>query len=458
VKRRNLFLGTISGITLGVIESLSSKNLLSSTRPNIVIILADDMRWDALGAMGNRIIRTPNLDRLAYEGVLFLNNFVTTSICPTSRASIFTGQYGRRHQIWDFETPFTPQQFQQTYPALLRAAGYRTAFIGKWGLGGDLPSLEFDYWQGFAGQGQYFEKNRKKHLTKLLTEQAIEFIQTCSSRQPFCLSLSYKAPHAQDSDRGSFQSETDLASLYQDVTIPKPPTATEEHFNRLPNFLKQSSGRTRWYNRFSDDKIFQHSVKQYYRLITGLDRGVGDIIRVLTEQNLLENTCIIFTSDNGFLLGDRGLSDKWFGYEESIRTPLIIRPAQRAIQQIIPSITLNIDLAPTIVELAGLDRPSSMQGLNLMSLWRGESQQLRDKFFYEHLLQSSKIPKSEGFRTENSKYLRYLIGNSPYEMLFDLETDPLEERNLAQLEEYQNKLAEVRQIFLEIKQTIAQSS
>ncbi|NJQ96661.1 MAG: DUF4976 domain-containing protein [Hydrococcus sp. CSU_1_8] len=172
----------------------------------------------------------------------------------------------------------------------------------------------------------------------------------------------------------------------------------------------------------------------------------------------MENTCIIFTSDNGFLLGDRGLSDKWFGYEESIRTPLIIRPAQRAIQQIIPSITLNIDLAPTIVELAGLDRPSSMQGLSLMSLWRGESQQLRDKFFYEHLLQSSKIPKSEGFRTENSKYLRYLIGNSPYEMLFDLETDPLEERNLAQLEEYQNKLAEVRQIFLEIKQTIAQSS
>ncbi|NJM87974.1 MAG: sulfatase-like hydrolase/transferase [Hydrococcus sp. RU_2_2] len=129
MKRRNLFLGTISGITLGVIESLSSKNLLSSTRPNIVIILADDMRWDALGAMGNRIIRTPNLDRLAYEGVLFLNNFVTTSICPTSRASIFTGQYGRRHQIWDFETPFTPQQFQQTYPALLRAAGYRTALL-----------------------------------------------------------------------------------------------------------------------------------------------------------------------------------------------------------------------------------------------------------------------------------------------------------------------------------------
>ncbi|NJQ96663.1 MAG: sulfatase-like hydrolase/transferase [Hydrococcus sp. CSU_1_8] len=126
------------------------------------------MRWDALGAMGNRIIRTPNLDRLAYEGVLFLNNFVTTSICPTSRASIFTGQYGRRHQIWDFETPFTPQQFQQTYPALLRAAGYRTAFIGKWGLGGDLPSLEFDYWQGFAGQGQYFEKNRKKTFNQII--------------------------------------------------------------------------------------------------------------------------------------------------------------------------------------------------------------------------------------------------------------------------------------------------
>ncbi|NJQ96662.1 MAG: sulfatase-like hydrolase/transferase [Hydrococcus sp. CSU_1_8] len=137
-------------------------------------------------------------------------------------------------------------------------------------------------------------KTAKKHLTKLLTEQAIEFIQTCSSRQPFCLSLSYKAPHAQDSDRGSFQSETDLASLYQDVTIPKPPTATEEHFNRLPNFLKQSSGRTRWYNRFSDDKIFQHSVKQYYRLITGLDRGVGDIIRVTYRTKFYWKILVLF--------------------------------------------------------------------------------------------------------------------------------------------------------------------
>lgn len=266
-----------------------------------------------------------------------------------------------------------------------------------------------------------------------------------------------KAPHAQDRDRDPFQPEMNLASLYQNVTIPKPPTATEEHFDRLPNFLKKSSARNRWYNRFSDDKIFQHTVKQYYRLITGLDRGVGRIIEALSEQNLLENTCIIFTSDNGFFLGDRGLSDKWFGYEESIRTPLIIRPAQRAIRQIIPSITLNIDLAPTIVELAGLERPSSMQGLSLMPLWKGESQQLRELFFYEHLLKSANIPKSEGIRTKNYKYLRYLIGNPPYEMLFDLKIDPLEERNLAQLEEYQNKLGELRKIFQEIKQTIAQS-
>jgi arylsulfatase A-like enzyme len=457
VKRRNLFLGTLSGITSSAIASLSSKNLFASTKPNIIIILADDMRWDALGVMGNRIIRTPNLDRLAYEGVLFLNNFVTTSICPTSRASIFSGQYGRRHQIWDFETPFTSQQFQQTYPALLRASGYQTAFIGKWGLGGELPSLEFDYWRGFARQGHYFEQNRQQHLTQLLTEQAIEFIQTRSLQKPFCLSLSYKAPHAQDRDREPFQPEADLASLYQDVTIPKPPTVTEEHFDRLPNFLKKSSARNRWYNRFSDDKIFQHSVKQYYRLITGLDRGIGRIIEALSEQNLLENTCIVFTSDNGFFLGERGLSDKWFGYEESIRTPLIIKPAQRAIRQIIPSITLNIDLASTIVELAGLECPSSMQGLSLTPLWTGESQQLRELFFYEHLLKSSKIPKSEGVRTENYKYLRYLIGNPPYEMLFDLQIDPLEEKNLVQLEEYQNKLEELRKIFQEIQQAIAQS-
>jgi arylsulfatase A-like enzyme len=260
---------------------------------NIIVLMADDLRWDCLGVMGNRVIRTPNLDYLAEQGTLFRNHFVTTSICPTSRATVFTGEYARRHQIWDFDTPLSPQQLELSYINLLKKAGYYLGFIGKWGLGGDLPTKSFDSWQGFAGQGEYFTPGSQKHSTQILTEQALNFLKTVSS--PFCLSLSYKAPHAQDNAAEAFPIDPQFAPFYQKVTIPEIPSNTPEAFTKLPSWLQKSEGRKRWENRFDTPENYQHNVKQYYRLISGIDTSVGQIINSLKTRNLWDNTCIIFT-------------------------------------------------------------------------------------------------------------------------------------------------------------------
>ncbi|PSF36638.1 sulfatase [Aphanothece hegewaldii CCALA 016] len=458
IARRKFIQGTVFGTTLGIAGSLTNKYFSASSdpkikRPNFVILVTDDLRWDCLGIAGNRIIQTPHIDQLAYDGSLFLNNFVTTSICSSSRASIFTGEYSRRHKIWDFNSALSSEQLRLSYPNLLRSSGYEIAFIGKWGLGGNLPETEFDYWQGFAGQGYYFESGRKEHLTQYLTNQTLEYLNQYKSQKPFCLSLSYKAPHAQDNSPEPFQSEPQFANLYKDVTIADISTNTAAHFKNLPLFLQTSEGRIRWQGRF-DETDFEHSIKQYYRLITGIDNSVRQIVEKLKQLNLYENTYIIFTSDNGFFLGDRGLSDKWFGYEESIRTPLIIRSPKNPYKQLIPAMTLNIDIAPTILDLAGINIPPSMQGKSLLPLIQEKTETLRDIWFYEHLLNLPKIPQSEGIRTVDYKYLRYLIPNQNNEMLFDLKHDPLEENNLANLPQYQAKLKEFRQAVAQFQKTL----
>ncbi len=446
MKRRSFIQGTILGVGTGLLGSLAiSKSIFgqsNNSKPNIIVLVADDMRWDCLGIMGDRVIGTPTLDRIAKEGTLFRNNFVTTSICPTSRATIFTGQYGRRHKIWNFGTPLTPQQLALSYFGQLKKSGYKIAFIGKWGLGGKLPENEFDYWRGYEGQGKYFESNRQEHLTDLNTAQSIEFIKQ-TSNHPFCLSISYKAPHAQDDDPEPFQPQKKFAAKYEGVTIPSIGTNTEEHFQKLPRFLQDSEGRKRWVGRFDPAK-YVHSIKQYYRLISGIDDSVAQIIQALQDQNILNNTWIIFTSDNGFFLGDRGLSDKWIGYEESIRTPLIIKPPNLPKKQTVEAMTLNVDIAPTILAIAGLEIPNQMQGQNLLELMNNEQEKLREDWFYEYLLSHPNIPKSEAIRTEKYKYMKYFVPGNESEMLYDLTNDPFEENNLVAHPDYQERLKQMR--------------
>lgn len=454
----------INGITTGAIAgALGTQGLRAikkrsedthKKRPlNFVVFLADDMRWDAIGVTGNRIIHTPNLDALAADGTLFANNFVTTSICPTSRASILTGQYAHRHNVWGFSTPLSNEELQLSYPILLRQAGYQTAFIGKWGLGGHLPQYEFDYWRGFAGQGYYFEPGRdtQEHLTTIQTRQSVEFLEALKGDKPFCLSISTKAPHVQDDDPEPFKPDPKLAHLYEEVTIPRPPTATEEHFNQLPAFLQDSEGRRRWTRLFSNNKLYQHSVKQYYRLITGLDEAVGKVIATLKERDLYDKTCFIFTSDNGMLLGEHGLAGKWWGFEESIRTPLIIKPAVKPEVQGVSGMTLNIDLYPTLLELAGLPQSKSSQGISLISLMTGISNEIRTEWYYEHKFEHPGIPKSEGIRTDRYKYLRHIDNKGKEEFLFDLYNDPFEENNLAPSVEYEHLLRLNREKIIQMR-------
>ncbi|MEW6236534.1 MAG: sulfatase [Candidatus Omnitrophota bacterium] len=420
------------------------------SRPNIVFLLTDDQRWDALGCMGNSIIQTPNLDQLAAEGTLFTHNFCTTSICMSSRASLFTGLYTRCHGIDDFSLPLPPERFAYTYPALLRKAGYRTGFIGKWGLGGKLPAEEFDYFEGFEGQGKYFHEidGKQVHLTKILGDKALDFIKGCSNDKLFCLSVSFKAPHVQDEDHRQFLYEPDLEELYQKDQIPLPKTADDKFFQEQSEFVQKSEGRIRWDKRFATPEMRQTSVKGYYRLVTGVDRVLGKLRAALQEAGLSDNTVIVFTSDNGFYLGEHGLAGKWLMHEESIRTPLIIfDPRQDAEQRgrKISAMTLNIDAAPTLLDLAGVEIPSFLQGRSLLPLLRNEKMDWRQEWFYEHFFgYQGKIPRTVGIRTDRWKYVRYIDPDPAVEEFYDIQDDPLEENNLIAVSEYQPLIGAMR--------------
>ncbi len=408
-------------------------------RPNILFLLTDDQRFDTLGCMGNPIIRTPHLDGIGSRGVVFTNAFVTTSLCALSRASILRGQYVSRHGIADFKKEFAPDELARTYPGVLKKAGYRMGFIGKWGVG-NPPSGLFDYNAGFPGQGMFLDpKNPSRpHLNRHMGDQALEFLDGGGDGRPWCLSVSFKAPHHQDEwPDNQYPYEQELAPLYRDATIPPPPLSDPAFFESLPGFLRTSESRVRWARRFTPEK-YQESVKAYYRLITGVDVAVGRILEKLRARGEEKNTVIVFTSDNGCYLGERGFADKWYPHEVSIRVPLLIydpRAPAGARGTRRGEMALNVDLAPTVLDLAGVSIPESMQGRTLAPLVRGERPAWRSEFYYEHLYTPPEslrisIPQSEAVRTERWKYLRFVDVDPPREEMYDLAADPDEARNL----------------------------
>lgn len=436
-----------------------------ASRPNFVFILTDDQRFDSLGCMGNRVIKTPNIDRLAARGAVFRNHFVTTSICCVSRASILSGQYERRHHIADFSTPFSKDQWGATYPALLRAAGYRTGFIGKFGVGDpdDTASkaADFDFWRGLPGQAgdSFFDPNdlSHTHITARFGTQSLEFLDGCKADQPFCLSISFNAPHARDGQPRQFEPDPRDESLYADVQIPVPPTANDEFFQRLPEFVRTSEGRRRWEKRFSTPELYQETMRDYYRLITGIDREVGRIVEKLAERGLDGNTVILYTSDNGWFAGERGMADKWLMYEESIRVPLVVYDpcmpeGERGLK--VNAMTLNIDFAPTLLDLASLPIPTQMQGRSILPLLHGAIPgDWRKEFFYEHHFGPKIIPPTEGIRTARWSYIRWLPPNPELEELYDLQTDPLERENLATKPEHATTLSDLRERWRQARKT-----
>lgn len=449
LKRMGRWLAVLAGVWAGV--GAGEVGSAAAERMNVVFLLTDDQRWDTLGVAGNPVIRTPHLDRLAGEGVRFRNSFVTTSICMTSRASILSGQYAARHGIWRFDTEFTPAQLAATYPGRLRQAGYRIGFIGKWGVG-NPPREAFDYDRTFPGQGNYFLEvdGQRRHLTSVMGDQALEFLAGNPAGQPFCLSVSFKAPHVQDSPSvhaQQFPFDPVLESWYTADVIPVPETAHNRHFERLPVFLQDSEARARWAARFWGPARYQFSVKSYYRLISGVDVVVGRLREKLAELGLADNTLIVFTSDNGFYLGEYGLAGKWFPHEVSIRVPLLVYdPRLPAVGRgaVRDELVLNIDLARTLLEAAGVEAPPAMQGSSLFPLVRGERPEWRTEFFYEHLFEHPGIAKSEGVRTGRWKYIRYVGIDPLFEEVYDLERDPNETHNLALEPAYEPVLADLR--------------
>jgi arylsulfatase A-like enzyme len=430
-------------------------------KPNIIFLLTDDQRWDAMGVMGNSEIKTPNLDALANEGMLFKNAYVTTSICCVSRSSILTGQYESRHGINDFTTSMTESALEKTYPYILKASGYEIGFIGKYGVGNpkDQPKHIFDYWKGINKHQPNYENIDEKgdtiHYTDIVEKDIITFLDLPKTK-PFCLSVSFKAPHSEDGDARQFIPKSKYKNYYKDILIPQPETAKPQFWDSLPHFFKsdENIARQRWKLRFDTPEKYQEMVKNYYRLINGVDDVVGDLRKLLKEKNLDKNTIIIFMGDNGMYLGEHGLAGKWFGHEESIRVPLIIYDPRTASNppKTIDDIALNIDIAPTILQLAGVNKTEDMQGLDLLNK-KELKRKNRNSFFYEHTFQGSpKLPKIEGVVSTSIKYLNYVEYN--YEELYDLKKDPHETSNIINNPEYAVELDSLRSAYKQLKEQV----
>lgn len=447
--RRNLFL--IITIVLLIPLFFISFTKKQEHKPNIIFLLADDLRYNSLGCMGNSIVRTPAINRLATHGTLFKNAYVTTSICAISRASIFSGQYAARHRILDFKTDFTDSSRMNNFPALLKRNGYYTGFIGKYGVGDKLPDADYHYWKGFPGQGVFFYKDaagKPLHSTDMMGDQAVEFLRTRDQSKPFCLQVSFKAPHVEDNNKlhNGYVYSPFYENYYSKETIPPSPTGDNRFYEAFPETFRinatgiPNEARVRWEQRFSTQEKYQESVKSYYKLITGMDDAIKRIVDELAKKGLEKNTVIILSSDNGYALGDHGLEGKWFGQNESIRVPLIIYDGRSPQDQHNNNqLVLNIDLAPTILDYAGITVPAAMQGRSLRHLTDEKTPSWRTEFYYEHQYDTdgSKVylPKSEGLVRLNYKYMRYYNGKDPdnfvYEELFNQLLDPFEVHNMA---------------------------
>ena len=428
---------------------------LTSRPPNIIFLMTDNQRWDMLRCVGNDIIQTPNIDLLADRGVRFTNTFCTTSICAATRASILTGEFRREHGYTFSMPPMSLQRTNRSYPALLKQAGYRTGFVGKFGVEVDprAPERMFDFYRlrtASSTSSPYYRKaadGTVKHITTINGDDAVEFIRTCQQDQPFCLSVSFSAPHPEDDNIKQYIYDTKYEDLYQNAVIPPPPVSEDSYFHRLPGFIQVSMSRQRWFRRYDTPEKYQRMIKGIYRLITGVDVQIGRIVAELDRRGFADNTVVIFTADNGIMIGEQGLTGIWLMYEGSIRKPLIIADPRldRARQGAeVTEMALSLDYPATMLDLAGVDVPNEMSGRSLVPLLRGEAADWRKDFFYEHLFERETIPKSEGVRTERYKYVRYFERNPVYEQLFDLETDPNEVMNLVDDPMHTKTLAALR--------------
>jgi N-acetylglucosamine-6-sulfatase len=419
-------------------------------RPNIVFILVDDARWDDLGCTGHPFSKTPNIDRIAREGITFRNAFATTVICSPSRASILTGLHTRTHGIIDNTDRSAASHKLATFPQWLQRAGYETAFIGKWHMGNDDTRRPgFDYWACLKGQGSSFdpelnvngkEVQTKGYVTDVLSARALEFLKAPHAK-PFLLYYSHKAVHPETVQRadGSLSDPTlsnfipadRHKNLYAGVNVPRRPNALaapqgKPALQRTIPGLPPLGPKTG-----SSDEVILNRL----RMLAAVDESVGEVFKALEATGQLDRTLIVFTSDHGYYYGEHGLSvERRLAYEEGIRIPLLLRyPPRIKAGTKRDQMALTLDFAPTLLQLAGVPVPEGLHGKSLVPLFANEAAPLRDGFLIEHFSENV-FPRTtklgyQAIRTERWKYIHYVdVPNA--DELYDLKRDPYEMMNL----------------------------
>src|SRR6185369_17006800 len=424
-------------------------------RPNFVFILVDDLRWDGLGCTGHPFARTPAIDRLAREGANFKNFFVSIPLCSPSRGSFLTGQYAHTHGIVDNTDHSALSHRLVTFPRLLHDAGYETAYIGKWHMGmDDSPRPGFDHWVGFKGQGVYLDPvlntdgqtaGTNGYITDILNARALQFVQA-EHRKPFVLYLAHKAVH------GPFTPAERHRDRYADAAI-KPPASAQDSLEGKPVLTRAIENppakKTKPGKKAADGKGGAAAgglQRNQLRALAAIDEGVGQLLAALETSKQLDNTVFIFTSDNGYFWGEHGLGDKRWAYEESIRDPLLVRyPKLIKPGTTFEQLVLNIDVAPTLLELAEAKIPATMQGRSLVPLLRDPKTPWRSAFLCEYFQEKQypRTPSWQAVRTGRWKFIRY-DGLEGMDELYDLKADPFELTNLVNVAAAGSSLAEMK--------------
>ncbi|MBK7047068.1 MAG: sulfatase [bacterium] len=390
-------------------------------QPNVLVILTDDVRFDSMGCAGDKRLETPNLDRLASEGVRFSNAFVTTSLCSPSRASMLTGCYAHRHGVLD-NVSRDPDRSCPTFAQLLQGAGYETAYFGKWHmLAKATPRAGFDRWISFTSQGEYVRNTMNfdgdwrlvlNYITDELTDHAVGFLEQ-ERTKPFLLVVGHKAAHA------PFVPATRHEKRYAGIDF----TTSDDidgDLTRKPDWGSRGEG-----------ELSAEDLRNYHRCLLSVDESVGRLVGTLRDRKLLDDTIIIYTSDNGLMLGEHGgLRDKRAAYEASIRVPLLMRHPKLAPRgRVCGEMALGLDLLPTFCEAAGVAIPATSQGRSLLPLARGDRG--RDDFLYEYFREEGNVPTCLAVRSRDWKYISYPEDPALPVELYDLKNDPHERHNLA---------------------------
>ena len=424
---------------------------------NIVFIMSDDHGVGAISAYGKSLIPTPNIDRIAAKGLRFNNSYCVVSLSSPSRASIITGKYNELNGLWYNETDFDGSQ--QTFPKLMQQAGYETAIFGKWHLG-SAPT-GFDYYKVLDGHGQYYdcplyEKGRpwtddpkggdihKGYLTDVITDESIGWLERRDKTKPFMLMVHHKAPH------NPYDYPDRYRSVFQNEDLPEPPNFWDDHQGRNSHMRDERCTYTklRHIGAFEvrdtvpegmktgtdayQQWMYQTLFKGYYRLIAALDENIGRLLDYLEKTGLDRNTIIIYTSDNGFFMGDHGFYNKMWMYEESLHVPLIVyHPAMEKGGRASNRLVSTLDYASTFLDVAGAPIPSDLQGMSFLPLLEGKkTANWRKEHYYRYVSQWD-VPEHYGIRTDRYKLIYFPDSKDIKWELYDMKKDPHEMRNIA---------------------------